>query len=190
MRKLFILLFFVALTLLSFGQKNSFKFHSINSVSLLNGENEISAALQSVNGLQKGAWFGGIGLGLDYYIQRSVPLFADLRYEFGKGKNKFFGYADGGINFDWIKENNNSEPIFIWEGFANSAEYNDGSYVEGGLGYIVGMKKGNGLVLSLGYSYKSLERKVTYQDWRTQQPTTDIYKYKLNRIAIKAGWRF
>ncbi|HJS54231.1 MAG TPA: hypothetical protein VJ765_06795 [Chitinophagaceae bacterium] len=191
--KFFFLQVFSCFMIFSFGQKQSAicKFHSINNISLLNGQNEISAALQSVNGFQKGNWFAGLGVGLDYYIHRSVPLFADIRFEYGKGKNKFFAYADGGINFDWIKENDDEGPVFIWEGFNNSSEFQNGVYADAGLGYLVGIKKGgSGLLLSLGYSHKSLKETVRYQDWRTQQPTTDTYEYKLNRIAIKVGWKF
>jgi hypothetical protein len=191
--KFFLLLAFSSVAIFSFAQKQrtSYKFHSINNISLLNGENEVSAALQSVNGFQKGNWFSGIGVGLDYYIHRSVPLFAEVRYEYGKRKNKFFAFADGGINFDWIKENNNEGPVFIWEGPNNSSEFHNGVYADAGLGYLVGLRKGSGgLLLSLAYSHKSLKETVTYQDWRTQQPMTDSYEYKLNRIAIKVGWKF
>jgi hypothetical protein len=191
--KFFFLLLFSSVAIFSFAQKQitSYKFHSINNISLLNGENEVSAALQSINGFQQGNWFAGIGVGLDYYIHRSVPLFADIRYEYGKGKNKFFAYVEGGINFEWVKENDNESPVFIWEGFNNSSEFHNGAYADAGLGYLVGMKKGvGGLLLSLGFSHKSLKKTVTYQDWRTQQPTTDTYEYKLNRIAIKVGWKF
>jgi len=168
---------------------SSYKFHSINSVLLLNGENEVSAGLQSVNGFQKGNWFAGIGLGLDYYIYRTVPLFADLRYEYGKKKNRFFSYADGGINFQWVEKYYNDR-VAIWEGINSNDKYLNGVFADAGLGYLVGMKKGNGIVLSLGYSYKSLHQKTSYQDWRTQEWLTDEYHYNLNRIVIKAGWRF
>ena len=177
-------------SMITSGQKkeNVCKFHSINSVLLLNGEEEISAGLQSVNGFQKGNWFAGIGLGLDYYIHRSVPLFADIRHEFGKGKNKFFAYAEGGINLEWAEEFN--EPIFFpWESVSNS-EFHNGVYTDFGVGYRVGMKRPGGLVLSLGHSYKTLKEIVTYQDWRTQEWLSDVYRYKLGRISLKVGWQF
>ena len=177
--------------LLSFGQKkeNACKFHSINSVMFLNGENEASAGLQSVNGFQRGNLFAGLGVGLDYYIHRSVPLFADLRYEFGKGKNKFFGYADGGVNLEWAEEF--TEPIFFpWDGVGNNGEFHNGIYTDFGFGYRVAMKKNGGLVLSLGHYYKTLKETVTYQDWRSQEWFTDVYRYKLRRISLKVGWQF
>ena len=179
-------------TLLSFGQKKStgYKFHSINNISLVNGDNEVSAGVQSINGFQKDNIFAGVGIGLDYYLYRTVPLFADFRYEFGKNKNKFFAYADGGINFDWVEEDYYDGPIFIWDGSRNSSEFHNGAFTDIGLGYMVGSKKRGGLVLSLSHSYKSLEKTVSYPDWRTQETITDVYSYNLNRIVLKVGWKF
>ena len=141
--KYFFLVLLMQVTLACFGQKKNaaYKFHSINNISLINGDNVTSAGLQSINGFQKGNLFAGVGIGLDYYLYRTVPLFADFRYQFGKTKNKFFAYADGGVNFDWVEEDYYDGPIFIWEGSSNSSEFHDGAYTDLGLGYIVGTKK-------------------------------------------------
>jgi len=190
--KYFSLILLMTVALVSFGQKKNatYKFHSINNISLVNGDNEVSAGLQSINGFQKGNIFAGVGVGLDYYLYRTVPLFADFRYEFGKTKNKFFAYADGGVNFDWVEEDYNDGPIFIWDGSRNTTEFHNGAYTDLGLGYTVGSKKGGGLVLSLGHSYKSLKKTVSYMDWRTQETISDIYHYNFNRIVLKVGWKF
>ena len=190
--KYFFLVLLIPVTLVSFGQKKNatYKFHSINSISLINGDNATTGGLQSINGFQKGNLFAGVGIGLDYYLYRTVPLFADFKYEFGKTKNKFFAYADGGVNFDWVEEEYNDGPIFIWDGSRNTSEFHNGAYTDVGLGYMVGTKKGGGLVLSLGHSYKSLEKTISYQDWRTQETITDVYNYDLNRIVLKVGWKF
>ena len=190
--KYFFLVLLMPVTLVSFGQKKNttYKFHSINNISLINGNNATTGGLQSINGFQKGNLFAGVGIGLDYYLYRTVPLFADFRYEFGKTKNKFFAYADGGVNFDWVEEEYNDGPIFIWDGSRNTSEFHNGAYTDVGLGYMVGTKKGGGIVLSLGHSYKSLEKTISYQDWRTQETITDVYNYNLNRIVLKVGWKF
>lgn len=191
--KYLLALLLISVSIFSSAQKKTcnLKFHSVNSLALMNGQNEVSAGLQSVNGLQKGNWFLGAGVGLDYYIHRSVPVFADLRYEFGKKKDKFFAYADAGVNFAWVEEQVFTGPI-IFDGpmQVNPGEFHDGFYTDAGLGYIINVKKAGGLVLSLGHSRKTLREDVTYTDWRTQQPVTDIYRYKFNRIVVKVGWRF
>ncbi|TMI94707.1 MAG: hypothetical protein E6H08_08230 [Bacteroidetes bacterium] len=190
--KVFFPVLLMHVALISFGQKNNaaYKFHSINNISLINGDKGVSAGLQSVNGVQKGNLFAGVGLGLDYYLYRTVPLFADLRYEFGKTRNKFFAYADGGVNLEWVEETYNDGPIFIWEGSGISGEFHNGAYTDLGFGYMIGTKKGGGLVLSLGHSYKSLKKTISYPDWRTQETITDMYHYNLNRIFLKVGWNF
>ena len=182
----------LSISIFSSAQKktSSIKFHSINSLSFLNGENEVSVGLQSVNGFQKKNWFVGTGVGLDYYIHRSVPVFADVRYEFGKSKNKFFAYTDCGVNFEWVEDYAYNGPIIFDGPIVNPGKFQDGFYTDAGAGYIVNFKKAGGLVLSLGHSHKTSRQDVTYTDWRTGQATTDIYRYKLNRIAVKVGWRF
>jgi hypothetical protein len=187
-----LVLLLLSISIFSSAQKKTinYKFHSINSVSFLNGENEVSAGLQSVNGFQKGNWFAGAGVGLDYYIYRSVPVFADVRYEFGKKKNRFFGYADAGVNFAWVEDYMYNGPIIFDGPIVNPEKFQDGFYSDAGLGYIVNFKKTGGLILSLGHSRKTLRQDVTYTDWRTGHSTTDIYRYKFNRIALKVGWRF
>ncbi len=167
-------------------KKSLYQFHSINSLALVNGNNSVSAALQSVNGFQKKNWFAGIGAGIDYYLYRTVPVFADVRYSFGKKKNKFFAYADAGANFEWVE---NNDRVFIWDNNSGS-KFHSGIYTDAGLGYFVKMKKNNGLVLSLGNSHKTLKETITYTDWRTGQLQTDFNSYKLNRIVIKIGWQF
>jgi hypothetical protein len=175
-RKIIFLILVTVTSLNGFSQnkKSGHQFHSINSLSF-------------VNGFQKGNWFAGVGLGLDYYIQRSVPLFADVRYQFGKKKNKFFAYADAGVNLEWAED---FRGVFVWDGFNSRGEFKNGVYTDAGLGYHVNIKKSEGLVLALGHSLKTLKEISTYQDWRTQQWLTDIYRYKLNRIVVKVGWRF
>jgi len=180
--------FFIAMFTEAQAQKVNYKFHSINTLSLLNGVSEVSAGLQSVNGFQKGNWFAGVGTGLDYYLYRTVPLFADLRYEFGKNKNNFFAYADGGLNIQWTQGFNHR--YYIWDGSGTDNKFHNGVFTDFGMGYLVFMKKNNAMVLSLGHSHKSLKETSHYQDWRTQEWLMEGYNYNLNRVVIKIGWRF
>lgn len=190
-RKLFLLFAFSLIVLLSKAQDKPIgnRFHSINSLGLMNGSNDVSAALQSVNGFQKKNWFLGIGVGLDYYYYRTVPVFADVRYSFGEKKNKFFAYADGGMNFEWA-DDYFYKGVYILGGTGLESHLENGYYTDAGLGYNIKMKKENALVFSIGFSKKTLSESVTYLDWRSQKPQTEINKYKLNRILLKAGWQF
>ena len=155
---------------------------------MLNGDNGVSEAIQTVNGFSKGLWFAGIGLGLDYYQYRTVPFFADLRYEYGRKKNKVFVYADAGINFSWAQDDLKYVST-IWNG-NRSNDFNNGLYTDAGIGLTAGFKNGEAIILSLGISHKTLEEKISYDDWRTTKRQTDVNSYRLNRVVLKIGFRF
>ena len=170
------------------GKKKVYQFHSINSLALVNGNNGVSAAIQTVNGFSKGPLFAGLGLGLDYYQYRSVPVFADVRYELGEKRNKFFVYGNAGINCSWVQDEFLDEPV-IWNG-NRSNNFKNGFYSDAGIGLNAGFKNGNAFILSLGYSRKTMEEKITYDDWRTGNSQTDVNTYRFNRVLLKAGFRF
>ncbi|MFI5151955.1 MAG: hypothetical protein ACHQET_01395 [Chitinophagales bacterium] len=65
-------------------------FHSYNQIGLLEAETGSAFQIQSVNGMQYKSWFGGIGVGLDYYRFRSIPFFLDLRKSFQSDGNGLF----------------------------------------------------------------------------------------------------
>ncbi len=177
-------------------ENNWFHFQSINQVGLLNGEISNSWQLQTINGVQYKSWFGGIGAGLDYYRMRSIPVFADIRKTFGHAVNKLFVYADGGMSFTWVtdKEKNN---------FGYNDHFSNGLYLDGGVGYQIHIRERNTLLLSLGYSYKTVKETYPvpiplYLDFvpnimpgpGTPSKQSNRYNYQLNRISIKIGWRF
>ena len=161
------------------------QFHSINNVGLLEGQTGSAFQLQSVNGMQYRSWYVGIGLGLDFYRYRTIPLFLDIRKEFGKGTKKFFAYADGGVNFAWLTDNEKTM-------YFTDDHFNTGFYTDLGLGYKIGVGRTNHLLLSLGYSLKKL--KETYQTYSYLPPDNALGKehidYNLNRLTIKVGWEF
>jgi len=161
------------------------KFNSVNQIGLLNGSGGTAFHAQSVNGFQHKQVFAGVGVGLDYYRYRSIPVFAELRNYFGKSPNRFFMYADGGAHFVWAK--NGDQDIF-------KTKYRPGFYSNTGVGYQAVFKNGEGLSLSAGYSYK----KVKYsQNESTFCPfdgpciiNAMNYTYDLNRLILQIGWIF
>src|SRR5277367_6797314 len=119
---------------ISSAQQNSlgrqWQFHSINSVGLLEGETGSAFQMQTINGINYKSWFAGIGLGLDFYRLRTIPLFADFRKEFGKSSNKIFVYSDVGINFSWVTDQQKTS-------YVQNDKFNNGFYGDWGLGYKV-----------------------------------------------------
>jgi hypothetical protein len=170
------------------------KFTSIIQAGILEGGADKSfGQFQLVNGIQRNAWFYGLGLGIDYYgAKRSVPLFFDVKRDLIKGKRTPFIYADAGYNFSWLRE---KDKIVYW-----GTDYNakGGLYYEMGLGYKFILKNKMAFGLSAGYSFKEQEetyKRVLFFDFppvphTTYSPTPDIYHYSFRRISLKFNCSF
>jgi hypothetical protein len=174
---------------------DSWSFQSIANVGLLEGETGSAFQLQTINGVRHKSWFAGLGLGLDYYRYRTIPLFIDIRKEFGKGPGKLFVYADGGISFQWLTD---GEKTGYWQ----DDKYHSGFYSDFGFGYTRSIGNKSALSISLGYSYKKLSEtyldsypyyypaNYIYTDTPPQNASNDQINYSLNRLSIKLGWMF
>jgi len=162
------------------------RFQSVNQVGLVDGGMDTDFHLQTINGLRFGNWFTGIGVGIDYYYVRSVPLFLDVRNYWFKKRNSPFAYADIGINFPWAKDNGND---FV----AQDINYNQGLYYDIGLGYKLGLGNNHALLLSTGFTFKRLSGKRKYFYCPFLPPCAESFEefdYKMNRISMKFGWEF
>jgi hypothetical protein len=171
-------------------QQNSdrpLQFHSINNVGLLEGQTGSAFQLQTINGAQYKPCFAGIGVGLDYYRFRTIPLFIDLRKEFGKAYNKFFVYADAGILFSWVTDK--QKMLYVGDD-----KFSNGFYSDAGIGYKIAVGRNNSLLINVGYSFKNLNE--TYKQPLFSYGIQALYgqqeknSYSLNRVSIKMGWEF
>src|SRR5664279_970813 len=99
----FLFLIFLGFAFCSAAQEGKtnmrWNFRSIINLGLLEGQAGSAFQLQTLNGVQSNSWFAGLGIGLDYYRYRTIPLFLEIRKEFGKQQNKPFVYMDGGMSF-------------------------------------------------------------------------------------------
>lgn len=161
---------------------SKFSFTSINSAGVMMGQSNPQLAVQTVNGVQHGAWFLGAGVGLDYYYQRTIPLFLELRRLIIPKKHLYL-YADGGINMPYIKEN--EEEMWL------KSDKKSGVYFDAGAGYLFTMEKTTGF-FSIGYSTKTY-REIIEHSYIWGPPNMpvqrDRYRYAFNRISVKAGIR-
>jgi hypothetical protein len=187
--------FFAALLLLNgiggtcVAQGKNIQFRSVNSLGLAEGQFGAGVQLQTINGIQKGSWFAGLGLGLDHYRLQGIPLFADLRKQFGKTGNRIFVYANAGINFadatGGQKEN--------YDCYEN--KFSNGFYGETGAGYSIKLNGRFSLSLAAGYAYKNTHEQ--YSDIcdfcmiMTYGPPKTVYKnIDLNMLVIKTAIGF
>jgi hypothetical protein len=172
---------------------NPWSFQSIASVGLLEGQTGSAFQLQTINGARYKSWFAGVGLGLDYYRIRTIPLFIDIRKEFGKNSGKLFIYADGGISYGWASDAQKT-------GYLLNDQFHNGFYSDMGLGYKWAIGKKSAVVISLGYNYKKVNESYSspyyyYPNYYTGdilRPNDSIEKisYSLNRLSMKIGWAF
>jgi hypothetical protein len=169
-------------------KKKNTRFHSYNSLVLLTGDQTVSGAFQTVNGIEWKSFFAGAGLGMDFYGISTTPIFLDLRKSFGKGKRQFFLYGDIGYQFAWP-----GSGITV-DGSKDGLGNNGGLYTDIGLGYQIGMGKNDALFFSAGYSYKTLTETIIVTPLcivgTLCEASVFENTYKFNRLSFKIGWRF
>ena len=194
MNKAMILLLLVATTHAPkiFAQVNHIKsngrqsrFHSLNTVQVLNGKTTTSLAINTVNGFQFGKLFTGIGTGFDYYYHTSVPLFLEARLDVLKRKGKLQLFGNGGLSFPFSGQNKNRE--------FKTGPYKTGTLYAAGFDYLIPVKN-EAFILGVAFSSKQIIQMVDNNVWNPMLnrvenlPIKD--KYSFNRIAIRAGWMF
>ncbi len=163
-------------------------FKSFVSVGAIGGQHEIKTMTQLSGGVtyDQGMFYTGIGVGIDPYRFNSVPLFADVRINFGKKKN---GFVYGNLGYNIPYDNNSEENPFA---FKITDRFHGGVYTDAGIGYRLRVKGKGRLLLSAGHSYKRISNvQTTRYIWC---PTCDIekftYRYSFNRIVAKLSLEF
>lgn len=160
-------------------------FQSMAQGGLLNGAAGASWNLQTINGAYYKGWFAGIGVGLDHYTIRTIPLFIDVRKDLFNRKRTPFLYADAGIHFDWLRTK--EKPT------GGGAEYSRRLYYDAGLGYKLGLGTHDALLISAGYTMKTFrEERIVFRQC-IQAPcnaSKEYYDYTFNRLSFKIGWQF
>lgn len=182
---IFILIIFFLVNISASAQKNKIRFQSMNQFAIVGGENNVNTAFQTVNGIKYSNFFSGIGIGLDYYRYRTLPLFFDERWYFGDDK-KAFVYGDIGYNFP-MKDKPGKE---IYYNNNDSYHFTGDIYTDFGIGYQVHLHKKSSMVFSLGYSYKKLKIRITNGPNPFDGYTYENYNYSFNRMILKAGLVF
>lgn len=177
---------FLLISFSTSAQKNRIRFQSINNVGIALGQSEPDWTLQTINGIKFSNWYTGIGIGIDDYRYKTLPLFIDGRWNFGEKKEGFV-YGDFGYNFP-MKDKPGKEVSYY-----NTYHFTGGIYTDIGIGFQSRLYKKSSLLFSLGYSYKELQTKIGTTICPFIGPCyVDYSKYEFNygRIALKAGLVF
>jgi hypothetical protein len=184
--------YFFIIALISFAfstRAQKIRFSTQNYAGLLEGGDGSSFQLQTINGIKYKTFFAGLGIGLDWYDQRSIPAFLSLSKEFfNKSKKSLYIAANGGVNFPWRE--NNSEDWY----YGTPDKFRAGLYWSSGVGYKIGLgKNSDAMLLHLGYSYKHLSEKMTTVMPCFNPPcpeNTERYDFHLRRLSVMLGWSF
>src|SRR5690349_5807098 len=183
MMKLLISILFLFSTLTLPAQQKA-RFQSMNAAGAVYGKNGTKLQVQSVNGARFGTWFTGVGVGIDWYYFRSVPLFLSVRKDFNPKPSTPFIYLDLGANLYW---DDKYEEFKLPDGSPMFSHY-AGTYFDAGIGYS-GSEGGRlAAFIMLGFS-----RKVTREKERNFMCTPDDYimtDYRFGRLCLKAGLSF
>lgn len=169
-------------------KKTNLKFASINQIGVLKGNSDAALQWQTVNGVAYKTFFAGLGVGLDYYYLRTVPVFVDVRKNLSAKTETPFVYAALGAALPWVK---NTEPA--WQ----KSDYNKGFYGDVGIGYSMPLKGRFYLDLSVGYSQKSLQETRYNRYYRDFPPYDDVewhkeadFNYTFRRVSVRLALRF
>ena len=161
------------------------RFHSFNTVQVLNGSTTTSLGINTVNGFQFDKLFCGVGTGFDYYYHVSVPLFIEARYNLVKRKGILQVFGNGGLQFPFSSQNKNLE--------YKTGDYKTGRGYAAGLDYLI--PAGNeAFIIGAAFSNKQVIQMVDNNMWNPVLNVVQNFpskeKYSLNRIAIRIGWMF
>lgn len=163
--------------------KTPVQFQSILQTGVLSGETESAFVVQTINGIRWKPLSAGIGVGIDNYVFRTIPVFADIRADILKRKNTPFVFADAGPQFCWLQNNQEASSFF-------NPEYKAGFYFNAGAGYKMNLFKKNALIFSAAFSLKKVnETQNPYCDFAAcpeQKPTLNQYTFK--RLSLMLGW--
>lgn len=171
----------------SSGSAHRWQFHSVNQVGLLYGENGSAFQMQTINGVQYRSWFAGVGVGIDEYRFRSIPLFVDIRKEFELGPGYLFAYGGIGINFMWLTDKQKNDYHLT---YYPNAHFSNGLYYDAGIGYKVKLNNKIAFFVSPGFSHKDTEEKNPAPPCpvgSTCYLTPDKYNFELNRLSVNIG---
>ena len=189
MKKIFLFFFAIVFCTVAFAQqKKKPGFNSYTSGGVQLGQSDPSLMAETVNGARLGNWFTGVGTGYSSYRYRTIPLFVDGRYHFGK-KKQFFISGDIGYNF-------NVHATYEEDMFYAGVKYKGGIYLNSGFGYLLQPSKKHSFYFQLDYGKKQISKVVNEFIWIDFPPYNrsydnyTTYKYDLKTIDIKIGFKF
>jgi hypothetical protein len=161
--------------------QSKFRFENNNEIGLLSGSSKNALQLQTINGIGYKTFSLGVGVGIDNYYFKTIPLFTDLRKNIFEKKETPFVYLDAGSNFPRKKEE-----ATTWQ----LTTYHPGFYYDVGIGYKWTFGKQFHMNSSFGFSQKKYGSRQEYHFVGNPEIAPDRYDYRLQRFTMKFGLGF
>ena len=168
--------------------QQKFKFTSTNLAGILIGSSEPAFQVQSINGVSNKDFSAGIGVGMDNYYFKSIPVFLHLTRKISIKNFTPFVYTDIGLN---LPEDRTGDEE-LWE----KRIYSNGLYFDLGFGYSIPLYKKMAMTFSMGYSQKYMNEKrergyfIGFPVGVYHELPNEYYSYTFRRISLKAGLSF
>ena len=178
---------FSCLVMFPFAQtkKEEIRFNSLNSVGMLNGEIASSFTMQTINGIGYKQFFTGIGVAIDNYGYRTVPVFWDIRKTFGNNSIRPLLFADFGIGFH-LKTDQLPEK---WSNGITDYTIKNSLCGEWGMGLEKNIGK-SAFFVTASYALKKYAYSQNdYFEYGPQGTTLNRFDYSYNRIVLRMGVR-
>lgn len=153
---------------------------------LARGSSDKSAVYFFTNSISYKNISAGIGAGIDKYSIHSIPLFFDVKKEFGQHKIKPFVDASAGINI----HNPTTEQKNTYGSWNPNSTFKNGFFTKASVGISMPVLHKLRMFVNAGYNYKTTTVKMV-NDYRPFDgdltTTTDIYRY--NRWFATLGFQ-
>lgn len=186
--KIILLFSFAVLAFAKLQAQHKVKFTSTNLAGILMGSSEPAFQVQSINGIRSKDFSAGIGVGMDNYYYKSIPVFLHVTRKITIKNFAPFIYTDIGLN---LPEDRKGDEEY-WQ----ARHYSKGLYFDLGVGYSIPVLKKIAMTFSLGYSQKHLNEKrdqgyfIGFPNWVFHELPSEYYSYTFRRISLKAGLSF
>ncbi|WP_153799558.1 hypothetical protein [Foetidibacter luteolus] len=171
---------------------NKISYASSYELGILAGKAYTPFTARIIQGVRYQNYEAGIGVALDPYAFRSVPVFIHVAYHLYNGRNTPYAYGDAGISFPW---NNGALPEKYTDPRSGQQGedwhiLHNGVYGEAGIGYKIMLNKRNAFIMNAGYSYKKFKYDEFVNIWNGNESIRikQGYSFDYNRLVFRLGF--
>lgn len=170
-------------------QKDKINYYASYQFGMTVGKAYTTINAQMIQGIRYKNYQAGVGVALDPYGFRTIPVFGHVAYMLHPQKSSPYVYADAGVSIPW------NSGVITEKNPATKQEWHklySGLYAEAGIGYSIAINKRHAVTFSGGYSYKRFRYTENVQTWDgnviIQQKDWYIFNYR--RLAFRIGFSF